>query len=55
MKLVEALIQAGKPYDLLVLPEQPHWPFDGAILSLRYVQEATRRYFQEHLKPDMED
>ncbi|MEE9569370.1 MAG: DPP IV N-terminal domain-containing protein, partial [Candidatus Binatia bacterium] len=53
MKLVEALIRAGKAYDLLVLPEQPHWLFDGAILSVRYVQEATRRYFQEHLKPEL--
>jgi dipeptidyl aminopeptidase/acylaminoacyl peptidase len=45
---VEALIQAGKPYDLIVLPEQGHGP-TGA--SRTYRREAIRRYFQEHLKP----
>ncbi len=50
MKMVEALIRAGKPYDLLVMPEQGH-------ISLRfgrsgtYWRDAIRRYFQEHLKP----
>ena len=48
MKMVEALIRAGKPYDLIVLPEQNHWP-SGA--SRTYWREAIRRYFQEHLKP----
>lgn len=50
MKMVESLIRAGKPYDLLVLPEQNHWPV-GA--SARYWREASRRYFQEHLKPEL--
>ena len=45
MKMVAALILAGKPYDLIVLPEHGH-EFAG-----RYEQEAIRRYFQEHLKP----
>ncbi|MBI2956954.1 MAG: DPP IV N-terminal domain-containing protein [Acidobacteria bacterium] len=48
MKMVEALIQAGKPYDLLILPEQPHEPRG---ISWTYMREAVRRYFQEHLKP----
>ena len=48
MKLVKALIQAGKPFDQLVLPEQGHRP-TGA--SRTYKEEAIRRYFQEHLKP----
>ena len=48
MRMLEALIQAGKPYDLLVLPEQGH-VFTGA--SRIYAFEAVRRYFQEHLKP----
>ncbi len=48
MKLVEAFIRAGKPYDLIVLPEQGH-RFTGK--SAAYAQEAIRRYFQEHLKP----
>lgn len=48
MKMVEALIQAGKPHDLIILPEQSHW-FTGA--SRTYALEGIRRYFQEHLKP----
>ena len=46
MKMVEALIRAGKPHDLLVVPEQPHW-FTGQ--SAAYTNGALRRYFQEHL------
>lgn len=48
MRMVEALIQANKPYDMVILPEQSHW-FEGA--SRKYALEAIRRYFQEHLKP----
>jgi len=48
MKMVEALIRAGKPYDLIVLPDQAHG-FTGT--SANYAREAIRRYFQEHLKP----
>ena len=48
MRMVEALIRAGKPYDLIVLPEQPHFP---SGTSRTYLFEAIRRYFQEHLKP----
>ena len=48
MRLVEGLIRAGKPYDLIVLPEQNHWP---SGTSHTYWREAFRRYFQEHLKP----
>ena len=48
IKMVEALIRAGKPHDLIVLPEQHH-QFTG--ISRTYVREAIRRYFQEHLKP----
>jgi dipeptidyl aminopeptidase/acylaminoacyl peptidase len=47
MKMVDALVRAGKPFDLLILPGQGH--------NLRgtspYWGEAHRRYFQEHLKP----
>lgn len=55
MKMVEALIRAGKPYDLIVLPERDH-SVAYPILSLTQVRptywgEAIRRYFQEHLKP----
>ncbi len=48
MKMVEALIRAGKPYDLIVLPEQGH-SFSGK--GRTYVFDGIRRYFQEHLKP----
>lgn len=48
MKMVEALIRASKPYDLIVLPDQHH-DFTGT--SRTYWMEAVRRYFQEHLKP----
>ena len=46
MKLVEALIRAGKPHDLIVVPEQPHW-FTGQ--SAAFANDQSRRYFQEHL------
>lgn len=46
MKLVEALIRAGKPHDLIVVPEQPHW-FTGQ--SAAFTDAARRQYFQEHL------
>ena len=48
MKMVKALIRAGRPYDLIVLPEQHHIP---SGTSRTYWLEAIRRYFQEHLKP----
>jgi dipeptidyl aminopeptidase/acylaminoacyl peptidase len=48
VKMIEALIRAGKPYELLVLPGQGH---DITVESLAYELEAIRRYFQEHLKP----
>lgn len=48
IKLVDALTRAGKPYDLILLPEQDH-VFTG--ISDTYYWEARRKYFQEHLKP----
>lgn len=48
MRMIDALVQAGKPHDLVVLPDQGHW-FDGA--SRVYALEAVRRYFVEHLRP----
>lgn len=50
MKMVETLIRAGKPYDLIVLPEIPHGFITGT--SYRYWRDAIRHYFQEHLKPE---
>lgn len=51
MKMVEAFIRAGKPYDLNVFPEQEHDFIDNPGIASRYYWETLRRYFQEHLKP----
>ena len=53
MKMVDALTRSGKPYDLLVLPEQDHGIGSGIASGnpRSYLREAIRRYFQEHLKP----
>ncbi len=55
MKMVDALIRAGKPFDLLVLPGAGHrYNIETSlsdVTSKTYVFEAIRRYFQEHLKP----
>ena len=48
MRMVDALIRAGKPYDLLLLPEQPHV---ASGISWAYMRDAIRRYFDEHLRP----
>jgi len=49
MKLVDALARAGKPYNLIVLPDQSHH-YEG--YALEYRKEAIRRHFQEHLQPE---
>jgi dipeptidyl aminopeptidase/acylaminoacyl peptidase len=46
MKMVNAFIDAGKPYDLLVLPEQTHHPLGT---RQEYWIDAMCRYFIEHL------
>jgi len=46
---LDTLMKAGKPYDLIVLPEQNHHPQGAARL---YYANAHRRYFTEHLHPD---
>jgi dipeptidyl aminopeptidase/acylaminoacyl peptidase len=48
MKMVDALTKAGKPYSLVVLPEQNHIT---AGQSRAYRTEATRRFFETHLLP----
>ncbi len=46
MKMVEALTRAGKPYDLIVLPDLNHtW----AGTSGAYMRNMVGRYFMEHL------
>jgi len=49
MKMVDALIRAGKRFDMIVMPEQRHFLFRGSANN--YWREAIHRYFQEHLKP----
>lgn len=54
MKMIDALTRAGKPYDLIILPDWDHWgdySGRGNERLERYRLEAIRRYFQEHLKP----
>jgi dipeptidyl aminopeptidase/acylaminoacyl peptidase len=46
VRMIDALERAGKPYDLVILPEQDH----GAQNSL-YALQAVKRYLIEHLKP----
>jgi dipeptidyl aminopeptidase/acylaminoacyl peptidase len=46
MKMANALVGAGKPFDLLLVPEENHHP-QGA--REQYWIDAVRRYFTEHL------
>lgn len=48
MKFLDALVRAGKPYDLVLLPGQDHHPRGYAH---RYRLQVHRRYFLEHLPP----
>jgi dipeptidyl aminopeptidase/acylaminoacyl peptidase len=49
MKMVEAFIQADKPVDLMVFPDQHHW-LQGE--SLDYFYRVLKDYFVEHLAPE---
>jgi dipeptidyl-peptidase-4 len=46
-RLIAALIRAGKPHDLLLLPEERHSPRRRA--SREYLQRRTVEFFQTHL------
>jgi dipeptidyl aminopeptidase/acylaminoacyl peptidase len=48
MRMTREFIRVGKPFDLLVLPDETHSLREEAR---RYVQDAIRRYFEEHLQP----
>ncbi len=48
MKMCDALIQAGRPFDLLVIPEGTHHPTGQ---RKTYLDGAVARYFVEHLRP----
>ena len=49
MKMVAALIAAGKQHDLIVLPDSTHWPRDA---NAEYLNEAQRQFFGRHLHPE---
>ena len=49
MKMVAALIAAGKQHDLIVLPDSTHWPRDA---NADYLDEAQRLFFGRHLHPE---
>jgi hypothetical protein len=49
MKMVNALIDANKQFDLLLLPEQTHHPLGT---RQAYWVDVMKRYLVEHLKPD---
>ena len=55
MRMVDALIRAGKHFDLLVLPGVGH-QFRGTsssdLTSRTYAFEAIRRFLEEHLEPE---
>lgn len=51
MQLVDAFIQAGKPYDLLLFPEEHHLFLLRPGKARSYFRDAVSRYFREHLKP----
>ncbi|HJT79167.1 MAG TPA: DPP IV N-terminal domain-containing protein [Gemmataceae bacterium] len=48
MRLASALIEAGRDFDLLILPGQGH---DPTGRSLELWQEKCRRHFQDYLRP----
>ncbi|GAB4328328.1 MAG: S9 family peptidase [Dehalococcoidia bacterium] len=48
-RLITALTAAGKPYDLLVFPEERHVPRDAA--GLEYQERRLAEYFLAHLPP----
>ncbi|MCH8255504.1 MAG: prolyl oligopeptidase family serine peptidase, partial [Gemmatimonadetes bacterium] len=51
MQLVDAFIQAGKPYDLQLFPEKHHLFLLRPGKARSYFRDAISRYFREHLKP----
>jgi dipeptidyl aminopeptidase/acylaminoacyl peptidase len=50
LRVLDTFIQAGKPVDLLLLPDEVHGMYMRPA-TMPYVWEAVGRYFQEHLRP----
>jgi dipeptidyl-peptidase 4 len=46
-RLVDTLIQCGKPHDLLILPDERHGP--RRIQSRQYLEQRTIQYFIDNL------
>ena len=46
MRMAQALIEADKTFDLLIMPGQPHAPQGPAG---RYYREDVRRFMATHL------
>jgi dipeptidyl-peptidase-4 len=46
-RLINALIRAGKPYDLLLFPDERHGPRN--LADRIYLEERIAAYFQQHL------
>lgn len=46
MRMAQALIEANKTFDLLIMPGQPHGPQGAAG---RYYREDVRRFLASHL------
>jgi dipeptidyl aminopeptidase/acylaminoacyl peptidase len=46
MRMTQALIDANKTFDLLIMPGQPHGPTGAAG---RYYREDVRRFMATHL------
>jgi len=53
MKMVSALIKAGKEHELVVVPEVNH-AFSGVVPAARYISEIQRKFFERHLRPELE-
>jgi len=49
IRMIEALVRIGKPYDLVLLPEQGHGPTGK---SMTYFIDAAKRYFLTNLPPE---
>jgi dipeptidyl-peptidase-4 len=49
-RLVNRLVELGKPFDLMVYPNRTHSISEGAGISL-HVQSLIARDFLEHLPP----
>ncbi len=55
MRMVDALIRAGKHFDLLVLPGVGHTFLETSssdLTSRTHAFEASRRFLEEHLEPE---